>query len=522
MSSLRHRHSLRAFVAFALSALALDLVLVLPNHPAAASWKVLLLFPLELPVVLLALIVIGDGRSGRVLRIALVAFLTVITALKLADFGMYSALNRGFNPVADFPLIASLFDLLVGVVGRRVAIGAVLLTCALQALLIWVIWWATGVWSRLSRPTWFAHCAGALALVALAAVLAEVGQNKRKWSLPFEIYGTAFTARLGVERIQMVHKTASELRAFKLAVQEDPFADHSSFFDLIDRDVLVIFIESYGRTSLDTPYYADLHRATLLNAQYQLEELGLSTASTILSSPTRGGQSWLANSTFASGLWIDSQTRYGAALISGRQTLYHLAQQSGFETAAVTPQITMDWPESQFMGFDTTLAAKDLGYAGKPPNWVTMPDQFTLGAMDRLLRHAKEETPMFIQIALGTSHAPWVPVPQVIDWDDLGDGSVFDPIVDASDPPRMVWRDHDRVRAQYRLAVDYALQTVMAYAVLHAEDPPLMIVIGDHQAAGFVALDERSDVPMHIVGTKHLVEALADDQFFGPNPTLYS
>jgi hypothetical protein len=65
------------------------------------------------------------------------------------------------------------------------------------------------------------------------------------------------------------------------------------------------------------------------------------------------------------------------------------------------------------------------------------------------------------------------------------------------------------VRAQYGLAVDYALQAVLSYAARHADDPPLMIVTGDHQAAGFVALDERADVPMHLIGPAHLVERAA-------------
>ena len=38
------------------------------------------------------------------------------------------------------------------------------------------------------------------------------------------------------------------------------------------------------------------------------------------------------------------------------------------------------------MGFDRILAAADLGYRGLPFNWVTMPDQFTLAAFDRLVR----------------------------------------------------------------------------------------------------------------------------------------
>ncbi|MEL6681941.1 MAG: sulfatase-like hydrolase/transferase, partial [Pseudomonadota bacterium] len=239
-----------------------------------------------------------------------------------------------------------------------------------------------------------------------------------------------------------------------------------------------------------------------------------SMASTLLRSPTQGGQSWLAHSTFANGLWIDNQTAYGAAITSGRKTLFHLAAEAGFHTAAVMPQITLEWPEAQFMGFDTILAAGDLEYKGLPLNWVTMPDQFTFAAMDRLLPgKAPADTPLFVQMALGSSHAPWVPVPTLMEWDALGDGSVFNELMETSDPPSVVWKVRDRVRAQYRLAVDYALQVVFDYVALHAEDPPLMLIVGDHQAAGFIALDERPHVPMHIVGPAHLVDAIKDSDF---------
>ena len=39
------------------------------------------------------------------------------------------------------------------------------------------------------------------------------------------------------------------------------------------------------------------------------------------------------------------------------------------------------------------------------------------------------------------------------------------------------------------------------------------MVVGDHQAAGFVALDERPDVPLHVIGPSHLVDLLADSDF---------
>lgn len=322
--------------------------------------------------------------------------------------------------------------------------------------------------------------------------------------------GAAFTARVGVERIEMAGATLADLRAFEAAARDDPYAARSGLLAAIDRDVLVIFVESYGRTSLDTPFYAETHRATLQSAEDRLSALGLSMRSGLLTAPTRGGQSWLSHATFANGLWINNQTSYGAALASGRRTLFHIASDAGFHTAAVMPQITLDWPESALMGFETVLAAGDLGYGGQPFNWVTMPDQFTLASLDRLLRTGRESRPLFAQVATGSSHAPWVPVPELVNWDDIGDGRIFNEMAAAGDPPDVVWRDRDRVRDQYRQAVDYALSVVFDYAARHAADPPLILVIGDHQAAGFVALDERPDVPMHVIGPEHLVAATAE------------
>lgn len=498
----------------ALALIVLDLILIQPNHPAAMAWDALLLFPLELPVILLALMAFGQSRTELVFRAILVAVLSIIAMLKTADFVTFTALNRGFNVVADLPLVRSFYDLILGTLGQALAILAIIGAVLAVAALVAALWWACNVWSQIQLPRLARPIAGIAAALIALVVITDVGVRMGHWTAPISYPSTAFTARVGVERVVEARKTLSKLRAFQIAARNDPFADQTGLFDLVDRDVIVVFVESYGRTSLDTPLYADLHPATLARAQEDLEERGLAMASTVLSSPTEGGQSWLAHSSFANGLWIDNQTSYRAVLNSGRQTLFHLAQKSGFHTAAVMPQIVLDWPEAQFMGFDTVLAEADLGYQGDPFNWITMPDQFTFAAMDRLLRDDPPDTrPLFIQMALGSSHAPWVPVPDLMAWDALGDGTVFNPIVAASDPPRIVWQDHDRVRAQYRLAVDYALQTVFAYAALHAQDPPLMIILGDHQAARFVSLDARTEVPMHIVGPQALVDLIADSGF---------
>jgi hypothetical protein len=499
-----------------LAAAILYVLLVQPNHPGALTLRALAMFPLELPVILLGL-ALARGRLAMGLRLVVTGTLAVIAVLKGADFAMFSALSRGFNPVADLPLIEAGLRLLTGTIG---AVPTALAVCAAllgAASVVALIWWATGVWAGLAplrRGARATAWAGGIAFAAL--IFADLGYFKDR-GMGFDPPGHAFTTRIGAQRVTLIRATLADLETFRTAALSDPFVSQTGLLDLIDRDVILVFIESYGRTSLDTPLYADLHRATLAAGQAQLADAGLAMASGYVTSPTKGGQSWLAHATLANGLWINDQTRYRAALISGRQTLFHIATKAGLQTAAVMPQITLDWPEAAFMGFDTVLAAADMGYRGLPFNWVTMPDQFTFAALDRLIRDRPSDTPRLIQIATGTSHAPWLPVPKLVDWDQIGDGQIFNDMAQAGETPEVVWRDRDRVRAQYRLAIDYALQTVLSYAARHADDPPVMIVLGDHQAAGFVAQHDSMDVPVHVIGPPDLVARVSG---FAPYPGL--
>ncbi len=496
-----------------LATLILFLVLVQPNHPHAMTWGALGVFPLELPFLVLALLALGQTRSplpNRVFRVVVTTVLSVIVALKTADFVSFTVLSRGFNPIADVALVDAFVRLIGGTFGVLAGFAAVLGALLVLVAVGWLIWWATGVWAGVGMAKVWARASAVGALVLAFAVVSQVGMAMGRWQPVIDPPGAAFTARLGVERVEMVARTLRELRAFRAQAASDPFSDASSLFDLVDRDVLVIFVESYGRTSFDTAYYAQVHRQTLETYQSLLGEAGLATRSGFLTSPTRGGQSWLAHATFANGLWVDSQVRYGAALASGRQSLFHHAARSGLRTAAVMPQITLDWPESQRMGFDQVLAFDDLGYNGPAFNWVAMPDQFTLAQVDGLVRSEAGDGPLLAQVVLVSSHAPWTPVPDILPWEALGDGTVYAPIVETGATPREVWQDHDRVREQYRLAVDYALRSVFTYALKNADEPPLMIIVGDHQAADFVSLDERNHVPLHVIGPAHMVQLLSD------------
>lgn len=162
------------------------------------------------------------------------------------------------------------------------------------------------------------------------------------------------------------------------------------------------------------------------------------------------------------------------------------------------------------MGFDRIYAATDLGYRGLPYNWVTMPDQFTLTVVDRIRKERRDGRPIFAQVALISSHAPWTPIARMIPWEQVGDGSIFDEEATDGPTPKEVWADRQTVREYYRDAVEYTLHAVTEYAERQGPDAPLMILLGDHQAASSIGLDPRREVPIHVIGPSSLVDRTAD------------
>jgi hypothetical protein len=502
-----------------LAAAALWLVLIQPNHPAALTWGALGLFPLELPVVLALLVLVGPGAAGRVVRALLIAALMAVVVLKLADFGTFVAFNRGFNPLVDLHLAHAAWTLAQGSIGTPLAglalAGAVVGLAAVAATL----WWATGVLAGLARPGWPRVAAALLIGPALVVAVAEIGQARRAWDLPAPVAqaipGAAFTARVAIERISQFRDTRADLAIFRAAAREDPMTGAGPFLDLLgDRDLILLYVESYGRSSFLNPLYAPTHTTTLRGIETDLRMRGLAMRSAWATAPMTGGQSWLTHGSVASGLWLDTQGRYRALLASPRRTLFHFAQAAGRRTVAIKPAHVFPWPEGTFFGFEAIYNAADLGYRGQPFNWVTMPDQFTLAALDRLerplLQGAPGRAPLVVEVALVSSHAPWVPNPPLIDWDDVGDGTVFNRWATSGDPPEVVWRDHDRVRDQFRLAVDYSLQVSGAWAARLADDPPLIVMLGDHEPARFVVGVDGFDVPLHEIGPADLVARFAD------------
>jgi hypothetical protein len=104
------------------------------------------------------------------------------------------------------------------------------------------------------------------------------------------------------------------------------------------------------------------------------------------------------------------------------------------------------------------------------------------------------------QVELASSHAPWAPLPHMIDWNRLGDGSVFHRIRDRAQSTEEVWRDSDDVQAAYARSIAYCLRTVVSFVERYGDDNLVLILLGDHQPAPVVSGHSASrDVPITVI-----------------------
>ncbi|MDR6820546.1 hypothetical protein J2X76_005745 [Neorhizobium sp. 2083] len=437
------------------------------------------------------------------MRSAVTLLLAAMLFLKLADIGTGTAFQRPFNPYLDLKILTDGWNLLSGAVGVTEAVGIICAGFLAWLVVTAVLYWSLGGFRRLSgkarrKATLVSGVVLSIGLVALAV------QDPDRRGLGVE----AEAASYFVNRVAMVREAVADLTRFEDELKQDPVAAGQRFSALAGTDIVLVFIESYGRSAIEDSRYAARISHRLNSVEEEIKAAGLEARSGWLTSPTVGGISWLAHGTLLSGLWVDNQGRYDRMITSERTSLNNLFRSSGWRTTAVMPAITLDWPEAGYFGYDSIHAAAGLGYRGKPFNWVTMPDQFTLEAFERLERPGGHK-PVMAEMALISSHAPWTPLPTLVDWDRIGDGTIFNVQTEGGDPPSVVWADPNRVRSQYLTSIDYTLETLGSYMARYGRNT-LFILLGDHQPASIVTGEGASrDVPMHIVtGNPDLLKRL--------------
>ena len=486
-----------------LAAVLVFLALVVPGQitrlpPGASVPAAFVRIPIE-ALAAFALLLALPGRARRVVAGLLGAVLGVLSVIKILDVGFFTVLARQFNPVLDWPLFADAYRFMRDSAGRPAAIGAIAGAILLAVTLVVLCTLAV---RRLATVA-AAHRRSSTGGLAVASVA---------W-LACALLGTSFVpgvyvasdsaAVLAHDTVVKVPAAIQDRRAFAAEARDDAFRDVPAgqlLTGLRGKDVVFTFIESYGRSAIEDPKLNQRVDATLAAGTARLKAAGYAARSGFLTSPTAGGGSWLAHSTFQSGVWIDNEQRYRSLVSGDRLTLTSAFRKASWETVGVEPGITYAWPEGRFYGFDRVYDSHTLGYRGPAFSWATMPDQFTLKSFTDREYTRPGRGPLMTEVTFVSSHTPWAPLPALVDWDTIGDGSLYTDQQRGAPTAGEVWKDAARVREYYAKSIKYSLDTVVSWVREYGDDNLVLVMLGDHQPAPIVVGDTASrDVPITVV-----------------------
>ena len=266
------------------------------------------------------------------------------------------------------------------------------------------------------------------------------------------------------------------------------------------KDVIIAVVESYGQVAVQGTSFSPGVDAVLRQRTGLLARAGWSTQSAWLKSSTFGGISWLAHSTVQSGLWVDSTQRYAQLVASKRFTLSDAFHKAGWHTVADDPTDGPIWlPGTQFYHYDQLYNGSNVGYRGPKFSYSPMPDQYVLSRFQRD-ELAPGHKPVMAEIDLTSSHVPWAPLPHMVPWNKVGDGSVFDPQPAQSESVSTVWRDNNTVKQFYGQSIQYSMTALTSW-VTELHDPNLVLILyGDHQPHTAVSGGGANhDVPISII-----------------------
>ncbi|HEX8780412.1 MAG TPA: CDP-alcohol phosphatidyltransferase family protein, partial [Nocardioides sp.] len=228
-------------VATAGAGLLLWLCLMVPDHPDELTWSHWVGVPLEV-LVLAALALVLPARAALALGGVAGGAVALLTVHAVLDLGFRSALDKPFDPLYDHVYAERTVELVEDMVGRWP--GRVALTLAAATALLLLLGLPPALRRlttaiRARRRTALPVVAGLLTLW-LAAAAAGSGLAAREAS------------RHAVDTVAQVRSDIAGERHFALAVANGAAVGVThggppSFAPLRGRDVLLVFVESYGR-----------------------------------------------------------------------------------------------------------------------------------------------------------------------------------------------------------------------------------------------------------------------------------
>ncbi|HXZ72199.1 MAG TPA: sulfatase, partial [Streptosporangiaceae bacterium] len=402
---------------------------------------------------------------------------------KILNAAFYEQIGRAFNPVYGWVEIGPA----IGVV--RDTIGATLTNIALAALWLGLILLVGAITAATIHVTTVAarhRRATVRGLAALTAVWALCAGLSLQL-MPGSPVASAGAARLAVAQVRDTQTALRDQRRFEKVLHgSDPEASVPAsdlLTGLRGKDVIIAFVESYGQVAVQGTSFSPGVDAVLRRDTASLARAGWSTRSAWLTSPGFGGISQLAHSTLQSGLWVNTEQRYAELVTSRRFTLSDAFGKAGWRTVSDSPEDDVAWPPGmQFYHYDQLYDRRNVGYRGPAFSYASMPDQYTFAEFQRL-ELGPGHKPVMAEIDMVSSHLPWAPLPTMVPWNKIGNGSVFDPMPARGGNRLSILGSASKERQAFATSIKYSLQVLTSW-VTEANDPNLvLILLGDEQPA---------------------------------------
>jgi phosphatidylglycerophosphate synthase len=434
-------------------------------------------------LVLVAIALVLPTWPRRIVAAVAGILFTLLTLVKILNAAFYLEIGRPFNPVfgwVDIPPAIGVVRDTIGATRTNIALaalglGLILLAGAITAATIHL----TTVAARYRHTT----VRGLAALTAVWVLCAGLSLQL----VPGSPVASTSDARLALAQVRFTQAALRDQRRFEQILRRsDPEASVPAadlLTGLHGKDVIIAFVESYGQAAVQGTNFSPGVDGALRQDNAALARAGWSARSAWLNSPGFGGVSQLAHSTLQSGVWVDTELRYAKLVASQRFTLSDAFDKAGWRTVSDSPEDDPVWPPgTSFYHFDKLYNRFNVGYRGPAFSYASMPDQYIMAAFQRN-ELGPGHQPVMAEIDLVSSHYPWAPLPTMVPWNKVGNGSIFDPMPARGETRLSSLGSTSKERQAFSTSIKYSLRVLTSW-VTELNDPNLvLILVGDEQPA---------------------------------------
>jgi hypothetical protein len=431
--------------------------------------------------------------STRVVSL-LAAVLTVMTIGRYAEVTAPALYGRPVNIYWDAQYLPHVAEMLIEAAHPLLVLGLlagiVLALGGLYSLLRLALMRVATACTRREEQGLVGGLTALLVVVYLSGIVGVPIKKLRIYSIP--------VSHMVFEQAGFIMGALGADEQFAELVKQDPLGDFA-LTKLRGADVIVHFIESYGATAFDSPGIAETLEPSRVELAAAIQATQRRVVSAFVVSPTFGGGSWLAHSSFMSALDIDNNGTYNLLLTRKQPTLSTRFTALGYRSLALMPGLRSEWPEGIFYRFAQIYGSKEIDYRGPEFGWWRIPDQYTLARFADLELNKTGRKPLFLMFTAISSHMPFRPTPPYQpDWSRALDDNPYDEAaIQASMALLPEWTN---MQPSYAGTLVYTFQYLAGFLRQQADRDMFWIVIGDHQPAASVSGEgARWDAPVHII-----------------------